>query len=120
MYHVRILLVPLGDLFQKQKIKGSLWNLCTVMANLVLPKCGPRIIYCRTILVLGPFLSCKKWSYHEYFGPTLGLIFLKWTFSDHKVSIKAILACIRSDMHYMPQQPNLLVLMTTSFSVMFL
>ena len=36
-------------------------------------KFGPRTIYCRTILVLGPFLSCKKWSYLAYFGPTLGL-----------------------------------------------
>ena len=46
------------------------------MANLVLPKFGPRTTYCRTILVLGPFLSCKKWSYLAYFGPTLGLIFV--------------------------------------------
>ena len=43
----------------------------TVVANLVQPKFGPRTIYCRTILVLGPFLSC----YLAYFGPTLGLIF---------------------------------------------
>ena len=42
------------------------------MENLVLPKFGPRTIYCRKILVLGPFLSCKKWSYHAYFGPILG------------------------------------------------
>ena len=39
----------------------------SVMANLVLE---PFIA-----LVLGPFLSCKIWSYHAYLGPILGLIF---------------------------------------------
>ena len=44
------------------------------MANLVLPKFGPRIIkvYCRTILVLGPFFCLQKMVLP---GPTLGLIF---------------------------------------------
>ena len=27
------------------------------------------------LLLLGPFLSCKIWSYRAYFGPILGLIF---------------------------------------------
>ena len=41
----------------------------SVMANLVLPKFGPRTIYCRKILVLGPFLSCKN-------GPTVHILVL--------------------------------------------
>ena len=46
-----------------------------VMANLVLPKFGPRTISCRKNLALGPLLFCKKWSYLAYFGPTEGLCF---------------------------------------------
>ena len=41
-------------------------------SSLVLPKFGPRTIYCRTILVLGPFCLAKNGpTYLAYFGPLI-------------------------------------------------
>ena len=50
---------------------GSSSPACTVTANLVLAKIGPRTHFYKQKMVQGPVFASKKWSYPSNFGPSV-------------------------------------------------